>query len=189
MAEIKKVQKEKKSFSVEVPLKGCSGKYEKGVLTIKGEKGEVSKLLRYPKIFVKVDGDKVVVGCEDLGRREKRIINTYEAHVINMVRGVKEGFEYTLVVVYAKFPISVEVKGNKFILKNLLGEKVPRSYEIPDDVKVAISSKVITVTGFDKEKTGQVAASLEQLTRINHLDRRVIQDGVFITKKPLKVRD
>ena len=102
-----------------------------------------------------------------------------------MVKGVSEGFEYKLTVVYAKFPMTVEVKDNKFIVKNLLGEKVPRTVPLPSDVEVKVEgSKDITVTGIDKEKVGQVAASLEQSTRISHFDRRVIQDGIYIVEKP-----
>ena len=40
------------------------------------------------------------------------------------------------------------------------------------------------MSGIDKEKVGQVAASLEQSTRVLNMDRRVVQDGIFITHKP-----
>ena len=157
---------------------------EESVLTVKGPKGEVSKLLRYPKINIKVEGQKIIVGTDKLTQNEKKIIFTYLAHIRNLIKGVTEGFEYRLVVVYAKFPISVELKGQVFTVKNLLGEKVPRTCIFSKDVKVEIKAKEIFVSGIDKEKTGQVAASIEQLTRITHLDRRVIQDGIFITNKP-----
>lgn len=153
-------------------------------LTVKGPKGEVSKLLRYPKVNIKVEGQKIIVGTEKLTQNEKKIIFTYLAHIRNLIKGVTEGFQYRLVVVYAKFPISVELKGQVFTVKNLLGEKVPRNCTFSKDVKVEIKAKEIFVSGIDKEKVGQVAASIEQLTRITHLDRRVIQDGIFITNKP-----
>ncbi len=178
-------KKEWKTLEISVPFtEGVTAVYEDGVLTVKGPKGEVSKKLKYPWVYIEVKAGEIVVGTKHLSQREKKIIFTYRAHVKNMVAGITEGFEYNLVVVYAKFPITAGVSGSKFEVKNLLGEKVPRTVEIPSDVKVNVNGKDITVTGIDKERVGQVAASLEQLTRINHLDRRVIQDGIFITKKP-----
>lgn len=164
---------------------GVSAHYDSEcTLHIKGPKGEVSKILRYPRVNIKVEGQKIIVGTDKLTQSEKKIIFTYLAHVRNLIKGVTEGFQYRLVVVYAKFPIGIEMKGQQFVVKNLLGEKVPRTYNISKDVKVEIKAKEIFVTGIDKEKVGQAAASIEQLTRITHLDRRVIQDGIFITNKP-----
>ena len=103
-----------------------------------------------------------------------------------MIKGVTSGFEYVLRVVYAKFPISVEFKDGKFTVKNFLGEKVSRSTYVPSDVNIKINGKDIIVSSLDIEKAGQVAANIEQLTRITHMDRRVIQDGIYIIKKPSK---
>lgn len=181
-----KMTKEWGSLDVAIPLNGASAVFADNLLTVKGPKGEVSKKLKYPNVFVKVEGDNIVIGTQRLSKREKKIIFTYKAHANNMVKGVTEGFVYNLAIVFAKFPMTVELKNGIFIVKNLLGEKVPRTFGVPSDVKVEINGKDIVVSGIDKEKTGQVAANIEQLCRITHLDRRVIQDGIFITKKPHK---
>lgn len=179
------VKKEWKSFAVEIPLvEGVTAEYASQTLTIKGPKGEISKIMKYPQVTLSIENNQVKIETKRFTQRQKKIMFTFRAHVNNMIAGVTHGFEYKLVVVYAKFPITVELKGTKFNVKNLLGEKVPRTVEVPSDVKVDIKGKDIVVTGIDKEKTGQVAASLEQLCRITHLDRRVIQDGIFITSKP-----
>ncbi|MCA9486396.1 50S ribosomal protein L6 [Candidatus Woesearchaeota archaeon] len=191
MVEIKKaVQKPKvwETLEVKVPLSsGVSAAYDGKILTVKGPKGEVSKRLKYPYVSLKVEGNEVIIFSEHCGKREKKIIFTFQAHTTNLVKGVSEGFEYKLAVVYAKFPITAELKGQEFIVKNLLGEKVPRTVMLPADVKVSVNGKDILVSGIDKEKVGQAAASLEQLTRITHMDRRVIQDGIYITEKPHRV--
>ena len=181
-----KTKKQWGSLEIEVPLtEGVTATFDdNSILTIKGKKGEVSKLFKYPRVYLKIENSLVKVGTEKFSQRQKKIIHTYRAHINNMMKGVTEGFTYKLVVLFAKFPVSVELKGNKFAVKNLLGEKVPRIVTIPSDVKVEIKAKEITVTGIDKEKTGQVAASLEQLTKVTNMDRRVVQDGIFITEKP-----
>lgn len=174
------------SYSAEVELtEGVSAVYEKGALKVTGPKGEVSKKLKFPNVKISVADGKVIISTEKFSKNEKKIILTYKAHIANLVKGVTEGFEYKLSVVYAKFPMTVDANNGMVTVKNLLGEKVPRTYKIPSDVKVEVQGgKDITVTGIDKEKTGQVAASIEQLTRITHLDRRVIQDGIYIVEKP-----
>lgn len=187
MAGENKNGKEWNSFYVSVPLaEGTSAEYKDGCLTVKGPKGEVSKRLKFPGVNVQVNDNEVSIGSDKVSRTERAISLTYRAHVTNMIKGVTEGFEYKLAVVYAKFPVSVEVNGNVFRIKNFLGEKVPRTLTIPEGVTIEAGEKDIVVKGIDKELVGQVAGNLEELTSVNHLDRRVVQDGIFITEKPHK---
>ena len=105
------IVKEWNTLEEVVPLtSGVSAVYNKGILTVKGPKGEVSKLLKYPNVYVKLKGDEVLIGTNKLTQSEKKIIFTYKAHVKNLIKGVTEGFVYELVIVYAKFPMTVEIK-------------------------------------------------------------------------------
>jgi len=187
----KKKQVKKKiwrKIEVRIPLEeGIEANYEEGILTLKGPKGDVSKKLRYPGVKFEISSDVIIISCDRASQSEKKIIFTYRAHLRNMIKGVTEGFTYKLKVVYSKFPITVEFKDNKLMVKNFLGEKISRNLVIPEDVKVEVKGQDITVSSIDKEKAGQVAANIEQLTRISHLDRRVIQDGVYIVEKPHNV--
>lgn len=177
-------QKVWNTYEVAVPLNGVQATLEGSLLTLKGDKGEVSRVFKFPYVNLEVKDGNVSIITKRFTQRQKKIMHTYRAHITNMVKGVTEGFKYTLKVVYAKFPMTVELKGTTFTVKNFLGEKVPRSVTIPQGVKVQVKGQDITVEGIDKEACGQVAALLEQTTKISHLDRRVIQDGVFITEKP-----
>lgn len=180
-------KKEWKEYSLEVPLaSGVTAEYNDFTLTVKGAKGETKKYLKYPYVNIEVKDGNVVIGTKRYTKRQKKIIHTYRAHVKNLIEGVTNGFEYKLAVVFAKFPMTVTYQGNVLTVKNLLGEKVPRTVKITQNVEVKVNGAEITVTGIDKEECGQAAALIEQSCRITHLDRRVIQDGIFITSKPHK---
>ncbi|MBR9675779.1 50S ribosomal protein L6 [Candidatus Woesearchaeota archaeon] len=173
---------EKYVDSVEVP-QGVSASYESGIFKVSGEKGEVSKKLFYPNLKVGVSSDKVVFEYANATKREKKIISTYKAHLRNLFRGVIEGHTYELKICSGHFPMNVSIKDDSFIVKNFIGEKVPRTYKIRDGVKVKIDGDKIIVEDVNKEKAGQTAADIEQLTRRTGFDRRIFQDGIYITLK------
>jgi large subunit ribosomal protein L6 len=69
------------------------------------------------------------------------------------------------------------------LIKNFLGESVPRKMAIKPNVEVKIEGEEIIVSSPDKEAAGQVAGDIEQLTRIKKRDIRIFQDGCYITHK------
>ncbi len=100
-----------------------------------------------------------------------------------MLRGVTEGHTYKLKVCSGHFPMSVSVKEGVLEVKNFIGEKVPRRLMIKDGVTVTAEGDVIVVTGHDKERVGNQAAAIEQLMRRPGFDRRIFQDGIYLTEK------
>lgn len=150
---------------------------------VSGPKGELKRTFIHPRLKIEIKGEKALVWCELPGKREKALIGTWAAHIANMIKGVTEGFEYELKLVYSHFPVKISVKGNEFVIENFLGEKKKRTAKILDGVKVNTSKDIIKVTSTDKEKAGQTAANIEKATRIKGYDPRVFQDGIYITKK------
>ena len=152
-------------------------------IKVKGPKGEVERILSYPTIeFVKKD-NVVAIEPKRLTKREKKIINTYTAHLKNMFKGVQETFKYEVKVCSGHFPMSVSITGSELVIKNFYGEKVPRRSNIIEGVKVKIEGELITIEGCDIEKVGQTAANMEKATRITNRDRRIFQDGLWIINK------
>jgi large subunit ribosomal protein L6 len=151
------------------------------VITLKKDGIEISR--KYEGFEIKQEGNNLILVNEKATKSEKKLIKTIAAHLRNAVKGLQEKFVYELKVCYVHFPTTVELKGNELIIKNFLGEKVPRIAKIPQGVEVKIDKDIITVASHNKELAGQAAATIEKTSKIKYRDRRVFQDGIFITKK------
>ena len=153
-------------------------------LKVSGPKGVVEKSLQIPKgISVQKTDNKVKVSSESERREMKAIVGTTIAHIRNAMEGVTKSFTYKLRVVYSHFPITVKVEGDKVSIQNFLGERVPRVAKIIPGVNVEVSGADITVTGVDLDNVSQTAARIEIATRRSGYDKKVFQDGIYITEK------
>ncbi len=142
-------------------------------LTARGPGGEVQKTVARA-VDVKLEGKEVGVKGSNLA-----LVNTTESIVANMLEGASKGFRKELKLLYAHFPISVEVKGKDIHIKNFLGEKTPRKTKIFGNAKVEVKGQSVTVSGADKEEVGQTVANLKRAMRISKKDPRIFQDGIF----------
>ena len=174
--------KKKLSKTIEIP-EGIEVNVDGSALTIKGSEGENKRTFDTINLIFEKKDNQIIIGSEKSTKREKKMMNTIAAHIKNMIEGVEKKFEYKLKVCFSHFPISVEIKENEAIIKNFLGEKIPRKVKIPEGVEVKIDKEIITITSLDKELAGQGAANFETATRIRMKDRRIFQDGIFITNK------
>ena len=126
---------------------------------------------------------KVFITSKNATKNESKLAGTAEGHIKNMMQGIGEDFVYKLEIANVHFPMTVKIEGNIITIKNFLGEKVDRVSKILPDVKVDIKGMNVEVSSFNKESAGQTAANLESATKVKGRDRRVFQDGIFITEK------
>lgn len=142
----------------------------------KGPGGEVER--QFPeKVSVKVDGKSIEVSCPS-----KALGNTFEAHFKNMVAGAKETYKRKMKVIFAHFPITVEVKGKDIVIKNFGGEKVPRKTKIVGSTKVEAKGQEVFVSGPDKEAVGQTVGNIRMVLKVKNRDPRVFQDGLYVVE-------
>jgi large subunit ribosomal protein L6 len=174
----------KKTISQEIKIpEGIEVKLDGSKLIIKGPEGEINRLFNLRKLDLKIEKDSIIIGCKNSTKEEKKQINTITSHIKNMIKGIQKKFEYRLKICASHFPMNVSLDGNTIIIKNFLGERIQRKSKIPNGAEVKISGSEIIILSTNKEIAGQAAANLENATRINNRDKRIFQDGIYITHK------
>lgn len=166
---------------LEVPA-GVKFEIAKGMISIEGPKGKLTRIID-PKLEVKLEGTTAIISVKNASKREKTLIGTFKAHFANMLLGAKEGFIYKMKICSGHFPMTVMVKGNELIVKNFLGEKVPRVLKLKQGVEAKVEGDIVVISSVDKELAGQAASSIEKLTTRPNYDKRIFQDGIYIIEK------
>ena len=171
------------TYKVDVP-DGIEVLIEPRKVTVKGKNGTVSRNLLHPNIRLKLEGNQLVINAKDTTKREKMHMGSLQAHLKNMVNGVQEPYLFQLKICASHFPMNVTITNNELVVKNFLGEKVPRTIKFGGDVKVKINGDIIEIISPDLELAGTTASKFEGLMFVSKRDRRVFQDGIYITHKP-----
>jgi len=154
-------------------------------ITVKADGKELKEEFNLPNIKIEKNKD-LKVFSKKATKREAKLMGTAVAHIKNMINGLKKEFIYKLEICNIHFPMNVKVEGDKLVIKNFLGEKVDRIAKILPDVKVEVEGNEIIASSVNKNSAGQTAANIEKTTKIKSRDRRIFQDGIYITEKPLK---
>ena len=171
---------------VEIP-EGVEVTINENDFVVKGKGKELSRNFDLGKISAIVKDGKVILTAKGATRRESKMIGTTWAHLKNMIKGIGEEFVYELEICNVHFPMNVKVDGDKIMIKSFLGETTQRIAKILANVNIDIKGSKITVSSNDIEAAGQTAANLEKATRLTGRDRRIFQDGIFITAKPGRI--
>ena len=153
------------------------------IIKVKGPKGLNERRLFHPQVKIEKKDNLIIITAKKATKKEKTILNTIKAHIRNLMNGVKEGYEYQLKICSGHFPMNVSIQGDELTIKNFFGEKKPRKTRIPKGAEVKIDGDMIKVTGIDIDVVSQTASKIELTTRRTGFDRRIYQDGIWITKK------
>lgn len=152
-------------------------------VTFKGQKGTNEREFNVKGLTLKLEGKELSVGVEAGKFVSPAIIGSIESHLRNMVAGSKDGYEKKMKVIYAHFPITLEVKGPVLKIKNFIGEKQNREAAIVGATKVVPKGQDVTVSGPSKEDVGQTVANIRTAVRIRNRDPRVFQDGLYVVEE------
>ena len=152
-------------------------------VTVKGDKGTLTRDFSYVPISIDVNGKTIRVWAEWPRKKEASLVGTIHSHIQNMISGVQKGFSCKLKIVFSHFPISVKVQGKTVLIENFTGERRARKAKIVGDVQVKVQSEDIVVQGLNLEDVSQTAANIEQATKVKRKDPRVFLDGIYVYER------
>ena len=125
-------------------------------LTAKGRLGTLSLVVSNEVDASIADGAVTIVPKSDT-KRSRAMWGTTRALVNNMVTGVSMGFSVNLEITGVGY--RAQVQGD--ILNLQLGYSHDIPFPIPDDVRITCERPtVITVSGADRQRVGQIAADI-----------------------------
>jgi large subunit ribosomal protein L9e len=101
---------------------------------------------------------------------------------------VTKGFRYKVRLVYAHFPVNVNIEqGDKVVeIRNFLGEKRVRRVAMLEGVKVTRSAAIkdeLVIEGNDLELVSRSAALCSQACLVKNKDIRKFLDGCYTSGK------
>lgn len=145
---------------IEIPT-GTTVTIADGVMTVKGPKGELTKLFNSKAVAISVEGNiaKVTPLNDEISSRA--LWGTYASHLKNMINGVNNLFTKKLILEGVGF--KSEIKGDELVLA--LGFSHGVNVKIPSNLTVTAEKNNITVTGIDKEAVGEFTASTRALKK------------------------
>lgn len=126
--------------------------------TVKVESGKNIKQFQLkPTIKAVVEEGKVILTRRDNLPQTRAFHGLYRALIQNAVTGMSQGWSKTLILNGVGY--RANVNGKKLELS--LGYSHPIQYQIPEGIEVKIDKQtIITITGYDREVVGQVAAKV-----------------------------
>ncbi len=132
-------------------------------ITVKGPKGSLD-LVFDPKILVEKKKEEILVSILKPDQKQKKpraLWGLTRSLINNNVIGVSKGFKKELEIQGVGYRASIQ--DQKLILE--LGFSHSIEYEIPEGIKVKIEKNIISVSGIDKQKVGQVAAEIRSFRK------------------------
>ena len=133
---------------------------ENNLVTVKGPKGTLERVLPVEMSIKVEDGHVVVTRPSDL-KKMKALHGLTRTLIQNMVIGVSQGYEKTLEVNGVGYRAAKQ--GKKLVLN--LGYSHPVQMEDPAGLESKVDGNKIIVSGIDKEKVGQYAAEIRDKRR------------------------
>jgi large subunit ribosomal protein L6 len=127
---------------------------------VTGAKGSL-ELDLMPGITIEQQESSLKLGMASETPETARTYGLMRTLVDNMVVGVSTGFTRALEINGVGFRASVA--GN--VINLSLGFSHPVAFQLPQGVEAKIEKNVITLSGFDKQLVGQVAANLRALKK------------------------
>ncbi len=151
-------------------------------VTAQGPKGSLSFI--FPKVLsITVEKDKAKVEIVKQRDTSSALHGLFRTLLANALTGVVTGWEKTLEVHGTGFRAAME--GKQLTLR--LGFSHPVTFTPPETVSIGVKGNTIIVSGVDKQKVGEIAASIRRIrTPDSYKGKGIRYAGEIVHLKPGK---
>jgi large subunit ribosomal protein L6 len=138
--------------------KGVDVKIDRNEIVVKGPKGQL-QLVIPQRVTVNSEGGAVTVVRHGDDKQARAYHGLAQRLIRNMVTGVTDGFSRELEIQGVGYRAAMD--GEKLTMQ--LGYSHPIVYDPPKGVQIQVPKPTsILVSGYDKQKVGQVAAEIRE---------------------------
>ncbi len=161
--------------------KGVDVKIKGNEVTVKGSKGEL-KWDFAPDVKVSVQDEILIVDRLSDTKRVKSLHGLTRNVILNMVKGVSDGYEKGLEISGVGY--KAQVQGKKIVFA--LGYSHQIEFLLPDGITAETDKKQtkLTLKGIDKQLIGQVAANIRALRPPDAYKKK----GIQYTEERIKLK-
>lgn len=129
------------------------------LVIVEGPKGKLS-LPASPRINFEIKDNQILVKRASNTKTDKALHGLYRALLVNMCKGVTEGYIKELEIVGVGF--KAQIQGANLTMQ--LGFSHPVSFPIPEGIKIEVPKPTqLVIRGIDKEKVGELASEIRSI--------------------------
>merc|ERR1711977_242012 len=180
--------------TVNIP-EGVKVSIKSRVVSVEGPRGKLSKSFKHVAVDLFKLSDRVIkVEKWNCSSKEQAVIKTVCSHITNLCLGVTKGFKNKMKLVFAHFPVNVQIANDQKSLDivNFIGQKVKFHVDCHDGCTVerdAKSNTEIIISGNDIENVGLTCSRISQSCAVRNKDIRKFLDGTYVMSKGHVVED
>ncbi len=164
---------------VKIPV-GCKIAIADNVISVEGPKGKLRQEFR-PEVSISVEGGEAVVARKSESRQARAMHGLYRALIVNMLKGVTDGYEKKLEIVGVGYLAALAGK----VLQIRAGFANEIQKPIPEGLKITCPDQNhIVIQGIDKQLVGQFAAEVRAIRKPEPYKGKGIRyDGEVVRRK------
>lgn len=131
------------------------------LVTVAGPRGALTR--SFPKVDIVVADGSLSVGQKGTSKASRAACGSARAHLVNMVRGVSEGWQKQLEISGPGY--RAEVRGGDLVL--MVGYSHPVTIKAPENISFSVEKNIITVSGISRDEVGHISALIRDSRRPN----------------------
>ncbi len=129
-------------------------------VVVSGSKGNLTQPV-LEGITIKQEDNQILVSRTDDEPKHRANHGLMRTLIFNMVTGVSQGFTKKLEVNGVGYRVQLQGNGLKFNL----GYSHEINFTLPEGITASVEQNVITISGFDKQRVGQIASDIRELRK------------------------